>query len=184
MHASPTIAELNILLQRTARRDRAAFSAVYQATSAKLFGIILRILNRRDLAEDVLQDVYVKVWERAGDFDPAKGSPITWLAAIARNRAIDEIRRASPVSIEDAPQVLDIPELDVDPLDKMQQSDELRRLIACLSELENERREIVLLAYFKGLSREALATRYARPVNTIKTWLHRSLAQLKGCLGQ
>lgn len=178
-----TTAELTGLLARVAARDRDAFSAVYRATSAKLWGIVVRILPRRDLAEDVLQDVYVRIWERAGSFDPAKASPITWMASIARNRAIDEVRRRRTVSIEDTPEALEIAETSADPLESAQQSDELRRLKQCLEGLEPERREMVLLAYYTGLSRDELAQRFAAPVNTIKTWLHRSLAQLRNCLG-
>jgi RNA polymerase sigma-70 factor (ECF subfamily) len=178
-----TAAELSGLLARVAGRDRAAFAAVYRATSAKLWGIIVRILPRRDLAEDVLQDVYVRIWERAGSFDPAKASPITWMASIARNRAIDEVRRRRPVSIEEAPEALEVAESGPDPLASAEQSEELRRLKECLEALEPERRDMVLLAYYSGLSRDELAQRYAHPVNTIKTWLHRSLAQLRKCLG-
>lgn len=177
-------ADLTALLARVAARDRDAFAAVYRATSKKLWGVVVRILPRRDVAEDVLQDVYVRIWERAGSFDPAKASPITWMATIARNRAIDEIRIRRPVSsIEDAPQALNLADTGLDPLDSAQQSDELRRLQMCLEGLEPERREMVLLAYYSGLSREELAKRFAHPVNTIKTWLHRSLAQLRECLG-
>jgi len=176
-------AELTALLARVAARDRDAFAAVYRATSAKLWGIILRILPRRDVAEDVLQDVYVRIWERAGSFDPAKASPITWMASIARNRAIDEIRRRRPVSIEETPEALDVADRGADPLESAQQSEELRRLKECLEGLEPERREMVLLAYYSGLSRDELAQRFSHPVNTIKTWLHRSLAQLRKCLG-
>jgi RNA polymerase sigma-70 factor (ECF subfamily) len=176
-------AELTALLARVAARDRDAFSAVYRATSAKLWGIILRILPRRDVAEDVLQDVYVRIWERAGSFDPAKASPITWMASIARNRAIDETRRRRPVSIEETPEALEVAESGADPLQSAQQSEELRRLKACLEGLEPDRREMVLLAYYSGLSRDELAQRFSHPVNTIKTWLHRSLAQLRKCLG-
>ncbi len=183
MTKQTTAAELTGLLARVATRDRDAFAAVYRATSAKLWGIVLRILPRRDLAEDVLQDVYVKIWERAGSFDPAKASPITWMASIARNRAIDEIRRRRPVSIEETPEALDVAEGGADPLERAQQSEELRRLKTCLEGLEPERREMVLLAYYSGLSREELAQRYSHPVNTIKTWLHRSLTQLRKCLG-
>ena len=88
-----TVAGLVELLQRVAVKDKTAFSALYAATSAKLYGIVLRILVRRDLADEVLQEVYVKIWERAGDFDPGRASPITWMAAIARNRALDEARK-------------------------------------------------------------------------------------------
>ena len=104
----PTAQSLGLLLQRIAARDRPAFAMLYSATSAKLYGIVLRILKRRDIAEEVLQDVYVKIWERAGDFEAGRASPITWMATIARNRAIDEVRRRAPVSIEDAPEALEV----------------------------------------------------------------------------
>jgi len=176
-------ADLVALLARVAQRDRSAFSALYAATSAKLWGVVSRILPRRDQAEDVLQDVFVKIWNRAGSYDPAKASPIAWMATIARNRAIDEIRRRSPVSIENAPQALDVADESPDPLDATQQSEDLQRLQACLQALDTERREIVLLAYYTGLSRDEIAARFGHPVGTIKTWLHRSLAQLRKCLG-
>jgi RNA polymerase sigma-70 factor (ECF subfamily) len=174
----PPAADLSDLLARVAARDREAFAAVYKATSAKLWGIVVRILPRRAMAEDVLQDVYVRIWERAATFDPAKASPITWMATIARNRAIDEVRRRTPVSIEDAPEALEVVEEGLNPLQGAELSQDLRRLQECL-----QGREIVLLAYYNGLSRDELAKRFAHPVATIKTWLHRSLAQLRKCLG-
>ena len=179
----PTAVDLADLLARVAARDREAFAAVYKATSAKLWGIVVRILPRRDIAEDVLQDVYVRIWERAVSFDPAKASPITWMATIARNRAIDEVRRKSTVSIEDTPESLEVEQDAPSPLDNTQMSEDLRRLQQCLQGLDPERREIVLLAYYNGLSRDELAKRFSHPVATIKTWLHRSLAQLRKCLG-
>ena len=179
----PTAVDLADLLARVAARDREAFAAVYKATSAKLWGVVVRILPRRDIAEDVLQDVYVRIWERAVSFDPAKASPITWMATIARNRAIDEVRRKSSVSIEDTPESLEVEQDAPSPLDNTQMSEDLRRLQQCLQGLDPERREIVLLAYYNGLSRDELAKRFSHPVATIKTWLHRSLAQLRKCLG-
>ena len=179
----PTSQQLAELMTRVARRDRSAFASVYRATSAKLLGVIIRILRRRDIAEEVLQEVYVTVWERAGDFDPGRASPITWLATIARNRALDVARRRQMASIEDTPGALDMPGDDPHPLDGIELNEELARLWRCLDGLERERREIVILAYIKGESREALGQRYGRPVPTIKTWLHRSLKQLKECLG-
>ncbi|MGQ0457306.1 MAG: sigma-70 family RNA polymerase sigma factor [Hyphomicrobium sp.] len=171
------------LLKRVADKDRAAFSALYQATSSKLFGIIVRILHRRDLAEEVLQEVYVKVWDKASDFDAAMASPVTWLAAIARNRALDEVRRKRPVSIEDHPELLDIASDDESALARVMRGEDGRRLADCLKTLEPKRRDMVVLAYCEGLSRDELAAKYGEPVNTIKTWLRRSLAVLKGCLG-
>ena len=179
----PTAVDLADLLARVAAREREAFAAVYKATSAKLWGVVVRILPRRDIAEDVLQDVYVRIWERAVSFDPAKASPITWMATIARNRAIDEVRRKSTVSIEDTPESLEVEQDAPSPLDNTQMSEDLRRLQQCLQGLDPERREIVLLAYYNGLSRDELAKRFSHPVATIKTWLHRSLAQLRKCLG-
>ncbi len=170
-------------LAGTARGDVAAFKIVYSATSVKLYGIILRILGRRDLADEILQEVYVRVWQHAGDFDPAASSPITWLATIARNRALDEARRNTMRSLDDVPEILQLPSGD-DPSASHDDNEQLRRLYACLDGLEPEKKEIVLLAYYHGMTREEIANRVGRPVATVKTWLRRSLAQLKDCLGQ
>src|SRR5271156_2013941 len=91
------------LLRRVGARDRAAFAILYRQTAAKLHGVVARILTRGDLSGEVLQEVYVRIWEKASDFDPAKGSPLAWMATIARNRALDEVRRVKPVSLEDMP---------------------------------------------------------------------------------
>jgi RNA polymerase sigma-70 factor (ECF subfamily) len=179
MKASEDIVEL---MGRVARRDRAAFAALYRATSAKMFGTALRILRQRDLAEDVLQEVYAKIWERAGDFDAAKASPITWMATIVRNRALDEVRRKAPLKLEDMPEGFEPAAEPSDPLAGRDRSERLRRLLACLDKLDPQKRQMVLLAYYHGASRDALAQRYEAPVPTIKTWLHRSLAQLRACL--
>lgn len=175
--------ELAGLLTRVAEGDRRAFAALYAATSAKLYGVVWRILPAKDRAEDALQDAYVRIWNNASSYDAARASPIAWMATIARNRAIDEVRRRAPVSIEDAPQALDVPAEGLDPLDAAQQSEELQRLNECLQALDGERRQIVLLAYYTGLSRDEIAQRFGHPVGTIKVWLHRSLAQLRKCLG-
>ena len=179
-----TAADLAGLMARVAKRDRAAFSALYSATSAKLFGIVLRILKRRELAEEILQEVYVKIWDRAGDYDPQRASPITWLATIARNRALDEARRATPISIEDSPEALNVASNEPDPLQHLAASEEFKRLLGCLQGLEADRRDMVLMAYFHGTTREVLAERFNAPVATIKTWLHRSLKVLRECMGR
>jgi RNA polymerase sigma-70 factor (ECF subfamily) len=175
--------DISALLQRVARKDRAAFADIYRATSAKLYGVILRILRRRDIADEVLQEVYVKIWERAGDFRPEKASAIAWMAAIARNRSLDEVRRRLPVSIEDHPEVQDLPSDEETGLAEVMRGEDAKRLADCLARLEPSRRQMVVLAYCEGASREELAAKFGQPVNTVKTWLRRSLAQLKGCLG-
>jgi RNA polymerase sigma-70 factor, ECF subfamily len=174
--------DLTHLLSRIAARDAAAFAALYKQTSAKLYGVVARILTRGDAAADVLQEAYVRIWEKAGDFDPVKGSALAWMATIARNRALDEVRRVRPGSLEDQPESFEPAADDVDPLAARERSEGLAALIDCLQRLDEEKRAIVLLAYYRGLSRDALAKRFGRPVPTIKTWLHRSLAQLRDCL--
>src|SRR5579863_8206626 len=176
-------ADLSELLARTARRDREAFRALYRATSAKLMGVIARILNHGDMAREVLQEAYVRIWEKAGDFDPAKGSALAWMATIARNRALDEVRRVRPGSLDDQPEGFEPTADEVDPLAARERSEGLAALIGCLEKLDEEKRAVLMLAYYRGLSREALARRFGRPVATIKTWLHRSLGQLRDCLG-
>lgn len=175
--------DLKSLLDRVGRRDQSAFALLYQASSAKLYGIILRILRRRDLADEVLQEVYVKIWERAGDFRAEIASPIAWMAAIARNRALDEVRKKVPVSIEDHPEAQDFEADGETGLDRLLSREDSKKLKECLERLDADRRDMVVLAYCQGLSRDELATKYSQPINTIKTWLRRSLAQLKGCLG-
>ena len=170
------------LLERVAQRDAQAFAALYAATSAKLYGIVLRILRRRDLADEVLQEVYVKIWDHAADFDAKRASPITWIAAIARNRALDEVRRKQPDSIEDYPELLEIASGDESALAAVMRDDDGKRLADCLAGLDESKRQMVVLAYCDGFSRDELALKFGQPANTIKTWLRRSLAHLKGCL--
>ena len=174
--------DLARLLSLVAVGDRAAFAALYKLTHAKLYGVISRILTRSDLAGEILQETYVRIWRKAVDFDPAKGSPIAWMATIARNRALDEARRVKPVALEDMPENFEPQAEEINPLAARERSERLAALTRCLSLLDEEKRQIVLLAYYRGASREALSKRFSRPVPTIKTWLHRSLAQLKDCL--
>lgn len=181
--ATRTQTDLAGLLAAAAKGDQAAFERLYVATRAKLYGVVLRILRRGDLADEVLQETYLKVWRNAGEFDPQKASPITWMVAIARNRAIDLIRRKPDISIEDEPAALEALAENPDPLAAREMTDELRRLLGCLGALDDERRRVVLLAYYNGLSREELAVRFEKPVNTIKTWLRRSLIEIRECLG-
>jgi RNA polymerase sigma-70 factor (ECF subfamily) len=170
------------LLRRIAKQDREAFSSLYAASSGKLFGVIVRILGRQASADEALQDVFVRIWERAGDFDSTKGSAIGWMATIARNRALDEVRRSKKSFTVAFPEGFEPVAVTEHPLDREERSEALRRLMSCLAGLEEEKRQIILLAYYKGFTREALAERFNRPVPTIKTWLHRGLAQLKACL--
>jgi RNA polymerase sigma-70 factor (ECF subfamily) len=177
-----TSKDISDLLARVAKRDREAFARLYTATSAKLLGTTLRILKRRDLAEEVLQEVFVKIWDRAGEFESNRSSPITWMCAIARNRALDEIRRKRPDSLEDHPEYLNLASNDEAALDKLLRGETGQQLADCLSKLEPDKAKMVVLAYCEGLSRDELGQHYDQPVNTIKTWLRRALLQLRTCL--
>jgi RNA polymerase sigma-70 factor, ECF subfamily len=177
-----TPAELVSLLASVANGDETAFEKLYAATSAKLYGVVLRILRRPELADEVMQEAYLKIWNRAAQFDASRASPITWMVAIARNRAIDLVRKKADVSVEDMPDALELAADVPDPLAARERSEDVRRLLDCLGRLEPEQRQLVLLAYYDGLSREQLAARFKRPVNTIKTWLRRSLLTVRECL--
>jgi RNA polymerase sigma-70 factor (ECF subfamily) len=178
-----TTPELVWLLAAVAKGDQAAFERLYQATGAKLYGTVVRILRRADLADEVLQEAYLKVWNSARRFDPAVASPITWMVAIARNHAIDLVRRRAEISIEEEPEVMEVAAENPHPLAKREMSEELKRLLACMGRLDEDRRRLVLLAYYGGWSREQLAAKFEKPVNTIKTWLRCALADIRECLG-
>jgi RNA polymerase sigma-70 factor, ECF subfamily len=178
-----TPAELVSLLEAVANGNETAFEKLYAATSAKLYGVVLRILRRRELADEVMQDTYLKIWNGAAQFDASLASPITWMVAIARNRAIDLARKKIDASVEAMPEGLELAADIPDPLAERERSEDVKRLLDCLGRLEPEQRQLVLLAYYDGLSREQLAARFKRPVNTIKTWLRRSLLAVRECLG-
>lgn len=179
-HTTATLAEVLI---RVGQGDRAAFSELYSATSRKLFGVVLRILNNQELAEEVLQEVYLKVWNKASDFDKEKASPITWMAVIARNRALDELRKRQVASVADSEDVLlNIEDESATPDEQTELNKEMQRLSRCLDGLEENKADMIKLAYLDGYSRQQLAEKFDQPLGTIKTWLHRSLKQLKDCL--
>ena len=177
-------AELVWLIGAVAKGDQAAFERLYTATRAKLYGVVLRILGKPELAEEVMQETYLKVWKMAHTFDPTLASPITWMVAMARNRAIDIVRRRSEVSIEDEPEAQNVAAESAPPLARREMTEELKRLLACLGKLDPEKQRIVLLAYYSGWSREQLSTKLDIPVNTIKTWLRRSLLEIRECMGR
>ena len=179
-----TQAELVWLLAAVAKGDAAAFERLYDATRAKLYGVLLRILGRPEMADEVMQETYLKVWNMADQFDPTVASPITWMVAIARNRAIDIVRKKGEVSIEEEPEALEVAAETPAPLARREMTEELKRLLSCLGKLDPEKQRIVLLAYYSGWSREQLAKKLDIPVNTIKTWLRRSLIEIRECHGE
>lgn len=162
--------------------DRAAFATLYQLTSAKLFGICLRICGERQAAEDVLSEVYLTIWRRAGAFEPGRASPISWLATIARNRAIDWVRANSRHRTAPADAIADL--ADERPLasEAMLADEQQQRLHLCLDQLDDRQRGAIRTAFFDGLTYAELATRQAVPLGTVKSWVRRGLMRLKDCL--
>jgi RNA polymerase sigma-70 factor, ECF subfamily len=185
MDADATRSQLAAALVRAAGGDRAALRQIYQDTSAKLFGVCLRILNDRSEAEDVLQEVYVTVWRKAATFDPGRASPITWMVAIARNRSIDRLRatsmsrRTDPIEAADA--VSDPAPAAVERLELAQQH---QRLAGCLEELEARHSAAIRAAFLDGATYEELAARMSVPLGTMKSWIRRGLLKLRACLEQ
>jgi RNA polymerase sigma factor (sigma-70 family) len=183
MEVEASRSQLVAALSRVAGGDRAALQIVYQDTSAKLFGVCVRILNDRSEAEDVLQEVYLTVWRKAASFDPARASPITWLVAIARNRSIDRLRataggrRLEP--IDAAETVSDPAPAAVELVEAAQQSS---RLTLCLEQLESRQSTAIRSAFLDGNTYEELAERMQVPLGTMKSWIRRGLLKLRDCL--
>lgn len=175
--------QLRALLRATAGGDRSAFEDLYARTSAKLFGICLRILNERTQAEEALQDVYLAIWHKAGMYDGGRASPITWLAMIARNKSIDLLRSSrgerlsQPIDLaaEIADDGASVSELAA-------AHDDSRRLHACFEELSGEQRRVIHTAFFEGCTYEEIAVRSDTPLGTVKSWVRRGLLKLKACL--
>jgi len=176
-----TVAEIADLLARCALRDRKAFRTLYERTSAKLYGVTLRILHDRAEADEALQEVYVKIWQRADRYVPGNYSPISWLVAVARNHALDVLRARRPAG-EDIDGALEIADSGPTPEEAAAGKGERARIDDCLGRLEPDRAEAVRGAYLDGFSYEELAARHGVPLNTMRTWLRRSLLRLRECL--
>ena len=173
--------ELVALLEAVAREDRGAFADLYRRTSAKLYGICLRLLGTEAEAQEVLQEVYVVVGRKAERFDAAKASAITWLATLARNKAIDRLRRrpAGSDGIEAAAEVEDD---SPSAFDIAVQEQDSARLGKCLEELEERARAMIRAAFLDGATYPELAEREQVPLGTMKSWIRRGLQRLRGCL--
>ena len=176
--------ELVWLLGAVAKGDEAAFERLYAATRAKLYGVLLRILGRPALADEVMQETYLKVWKMADQFDPQVASPITWMVAIARNRAIDIVRKRGDLSIEEEPEALEVAAEIAGALGAARDVGRAQAA-ACLVSASSIRRSSASCcsAYYSGWSRDQLAEKLDIPVNTIKTWLRRSLLEIRECMG-
>jgi RNA polymerase sigma-70 factor (ECF subfamily) len=182
------------LLGRAGLGDRAAFATLYERTSAHLLAVVLRIQKDRAQAEDILQEVYVNVWRSAQSFDAAQSQPLTWLTSIARNRAIDSLRRAqtqpqiqaartSGGEDTEEPDVYDtVADDSAGPLELLSRASDARALTQCMQGLSAQQRQSVALAFFDGLSHAEVAEQLRQPLGTVKSWVRRALLTLKSCL--
>lgn len=184
--SSPAIARgvepslLDDLLVRTGSGDHGAFRALYDLTSARLFAICLRIARDRGLAEDILQDAYVRIWERSRQFEPTRGGAMNWMIAVSRNHAIDVIRtRGRQATVPDT-ELPDIP--DVAAMPSMEAAASAPALWRCLATLDEGARRAIVHAYRDGLTYKELSTLLEAPVGTVKTWVRRGMGRLRRCL--
>jgi RNA polymerase sigma-70 factor (ECF subfamily) len=176
------------LLAAVARGDRTAFAELYAATSPQLLALLLRMLQRRDWAEEALQDCYVRIWQKSDGYSPQRGAPMAWLATIARYRALDLLRARRPEVNESSfdaelPSPLERADEAQGPEQGAMQREGIGRLEDCMQNLAEEQRRSVLLAYYEGYTHSELARRMKAPMGTVKSWVRRGLLQLRDCMG-
>jgi RNA polymerase sigma-70 factor, ECF subfamily len=172
---------LDQLLAATARGDAAAFAELYAETSPRLFGILLRMLQKRDWAEEALQDCYMRIWRRSESYAPERGAPIAWLVTIARYRALD-LLRARRLDTDALPEGHEPVDESPRPDERAAQLEGVEQLRKCLDSLSGEQRRSVLLAYYEGYTHGELAKKLDTPLGTVKSWVRRGLTQLRACL--
>jgi len=176
--------QIETLISRVALNDRVAFTGLYDATSAKLFGVCLRVLNDRAAAEDAMQDSFVKVWKHASRYQANGLSPMTWLITIARNTAIDRLRATRKGHVDIETPGLELAASGAGPEQLAVASGEARRLVGCLDELSEDRGVAVRGAYLDGKTYQELAEAFSVPINTMRTWLRRGLISLRECMSR
>ena len=167
------------LLSEVAAGDKSAFTKLYGLTNRKLFGVAVRILRDRPAAEDVLQEVYFRIWRGAFSFDPERASPITWMASIVRHCAVDTLHKKKLKMEELGEESADVAANEPDPGDEIDLAQRRAIAFAAIRMMDPAKRKLILLAYFRQLSRDSLAKAYGLPINTIKTNLRRSLIELR-----
>jgi RNA polymerase sigma-70 factor, ECF subfamily len=181
-----TVPILQALLARTALKDRAAFTQLYEHTAPQLLAVALRIVRRRDRAEDVLQDAFVNVWHHADSYAASLATPMTWLTSITRNKALDLLRHvktADHANLDDSELALEnLPDDRAEPSRLLDAGMAQMHVQQCMASMSAPQRQALALAYFHGLSHSELALQLASPLGTVKAWVRRGLDKLKTCL--
>lgn len=170
------------LLARIAKAERAALAALFQAEAGRLLAIARRIVRRPDLAEEVVQETFVAVWQRAGQFDPARGSARGWLTTMVRNRALNLLRDGGRLEFHDADKLDTLGDREQDAVSAFQTLPDSEGLKQCLGQLDEPKRRAVLLTYVVGMSNGEVASRLEVPLGTAKSWIRRGIAALQECL--
>jgi RNA polymerase sigma-70 factor (ECF subfamily) len=170
-------------LRASATGNKLALKRIYDAESARMLGVAQRLLKRRALAEEAVQDAFVLIWRHAARFDPQRGSGLTWIYAILRNRSLSILRDERRTETREEPLAEEMASEDDDPETVMSKLSDAKALRACLETLPPQRRGIVLLAFVQGLTHGEIAGKLSLPIGTVKTWIRRSLMTLKTCLG-
>lgn len=173
---------LQTLLLSTAGRNQRDFKMLFEAAGPKIYGILVMMLRDRDEARDALQVTFARIWMRAGSYDPGRGTAGAWMAQIARNYAIDLLRKRQRRAEDQPEPYSEVADTALGPEGRLIVRDDVRKLMECLGKLEPKKAEAVRLSYLHGLSYAELAERMGTPLNTIRTWLRRGLAALKDCV--
>lgn len=176
--------ELVMLLGQVGCGDRAAFRRLYELMSPRIYGLCVRLLRRPELAEDVLQDAFVKIWHHAGEYHVERGTPAGWMLTVARYRALDVLRRRRFEYAMDHETLTELADLQLSAQPAAVDDETFLALQGCLDEITPQQRESILHAYYHGLNHEQLAARLQAPLGTVKSWVRRGLGSLKRCLEQ
>ena len=177
-----TTADIEDMIARMALGDRKAFESLYSATSAKLFGVCLRVLGNRAEAEDALQEAFVKIWRNADRYRVNGLSPMTWLITVTRNHSVDRVRARKTRSTGTMDDAAEMPDAGPGPEALAMASSDRTRIVDCMGQLDRDKAGAVRRAYLEGETYQELAEHYAVPLNTVRTWLRRSLIKLRECL--
>jgi RNA polymerase sigma-70 factor (ECF subfamily) len=177
------------LLDRIALKDQGALKTLYDACAGKLFGLALRVVTQRELAEDVLQEAFLNIWRAAPDYSASLSPPMAWMGLIVRSRALDLLRRRAAERVHLTQEIDDVLADTLDgggptPLDTALASEQAWAMNQCLSRLESKQRELVNLAYMRDLSHSELSIQLKLPLGTVKTWIRRGLDQLRLCMAR
>lgn len=175
--------DLAVLMYQVSQGDQRAFEVLYRDTSGRLYALALRIVRRRELADEVLQEAFVKVWHAAESYQPERGAVQHWLSTIVRRTAIDRLRKgACELVVEPMPDWESLADMQPGPAEQVIRDAETRRLSRCMDDLDEHQKHSIALAFFQGMTHRELAQHLDTPLGTVKAWVRRGLDRLRSCL--